>query len=309
MVVKPQQDSDIKHQVEHKTVSIYDLVPHERNYNRHPQEHVEILKGSLRRFSQVDDIVVKVLPGDTYKIIAHEGVSIAVLQLLQAGECPHLEQCNITVVPEHWTEVDVRGYMMASNETARHSTVDETALAKLLQEQVNAGYDLLSLGSGEETLRQMLAALNEEYQGEDEDQKKSGQSEHEAGSLLSLLNVTVAEPVHTVAPGDAWFLGQHVLLCVHVFQDWPVWTEYLTSEKCLFLPFAGPLIPLSKKAEQNTFVMVQPDPYIAGHILDRYVDIYGESSVQLAKQGIPHTEWIESRDQEEEKEENGEESE
>lgn len=154
-------------QVEHKTVSIYNLIPNERNYNRHPQEQVDRLKGSLRRFGQVDDIVVKALPDNKYKIVAHEGVSIAILQLLQAGECPHLEQCNITIVPEHWTEVDVRAYMVASNETARHSTVDETALAELLQEQVNAGHDLMALGSDEETLRQMLASLGDTYLGAD----------------------------------------------------------------------------------------------------------------------------------------------
>lgn len=164
MAVKSQKDGGTSApagQVEHRTVSIYDLIPHERNYNQHPQEQIESLKGSLRRFSQVDDIVVKTLADNKYKIVAHEGVSIAILQLLEAGECSHLEQCNITIVPEHWTEVDVRGYMMASNETARLSVVDDTALAELLQEQVNAGHDLLALGSDEETLRQMLTDLGD----------------------------------------------------------------------------------------------------------------------------------------------------
>ena len=47
----------------------------------------------------------------------------------------------------------------------------------------------------------------------------------------------------------------------------------------LFLPYPGPFVPLSIKAGNNRLVMVQPDPYIAGHILDRCK----EQGVQVEK--------------------------
>ncbi len=180
--------------VEHRTVSIYDLIPHERNYNKHPQEQIERVKASLRRFSQVDDAIVKALPDGKYKIVAHECVTTSALQLLEAGECPHLERWNVTIVPDHWTELDIEGYMAASNETARLSNPDQELLAELLQEQQDAGFDLASLGTDEETLRQMLEALGDEggktLRDEDED------------DLLGEVETRTKV-------GDIWQLGRH----------------------------------------------------------------------------------------------------
>ncbi len=184
--------------VEHRTVSIYDLIPHERNYNKHPQEQIERVKASLRRFSQVDDAIVKALPDGRYKIVAHECVTTSALQLLEAGECLHLAQWNVTIVPDHWTELDVEGYMAASNETARLSNPDQEELATLLQEQKDAGYLLESLGSSDESLRQMLEALSDEYIGGSEERDEEEDE--------------LPEEVETRARiGDVWQLGRHRL--------------------------------------------------------------------------------------------------
>lgn len=143
--------------VEHRVVSIYDLIPHTENYNQHPQNQLEDLKASLRRYSQVEDTVVKALPDGKYQIAAHEGITTAAKQLLEAGECSHLEQWGITIVPDHWDELEVKGYMITSNETARKSSPDDSLLAALLEEQQEAGYNLASLGSDEFALQDMLA--------------------------------------------------------------------------------------------------------------------------------------------------------
>ncbi len=187
--------------VKHQVVSIYDLVPSPENYNEHPQEQLEELKASLRRFGQVENIVVKVLTGKKFKIVAHEGVTTAALQLLEAGECPHLEQCGITIVPDHWTDLDVRGYMIASNETARKSNAELASLANLLQEQVDAGHALESMGSDEEALRQLLESLGDAMESDglagDDDEDFEGE---------------VDEEQTRVKLGDVWQLGEHRLL-------------------------------------------------------------------------------------------------
>lgn len=186
--------------VEHKTVSIYDLIPHERNYNKHPQEQIERVKASLRRFGQVDDAIVKALPDNKYKIVAHECVTTSALQLLQAGECPHLERWNITVVPAHWTALDVEGYMAASNETARLSEPDTAELAALLQEQQDAGFDLASLGSSDESLRQMLEVLGDEWVGESErDEEDNFEVDPDTVEIRCKR-------------GELWAMGNHRLL-------------------------------------------------------------------------------------------------
>jgi hypothetical protein len=144
--------------VQHLIVSIYDLVPHEDNYNQHPQEQLDGLQLSLKMFGQVEDTVVKSLPDGKYKIVAHEGVTTAALQLLGKGECSYLEQWGIIVVPDSWDAVKIRAYMVASNLHAKLSVPDDTKLANLLQEQLDAGQSLVALGSSEEELNALLEA-------------------------------------------------------------------------------------------------------------------------------------------------------
>ncbi len=156
--------------VTHATVSIYSLVPHEENYNVHPPEQIEDLKSSLRRYGQVEDAIVKALPDGRYKIAAHEGVTTAALELLAAGECPQLEQWNITIVPPNWTDLQVKGYMVTSNRSTLKSYPDENILAALLQEQQGAGYDLASLGADEETLARLVEQSQKwQYASEEEE--------------------------------------------------------------------------------------------------------------------------------------------
>lgn len=102
------------------------------------------------------------------------------------------------------------------------------------------------------------------------------------GSLLELLNVTIDEPDHKVLTGQVWKLGKHILVCANVLTDWNIWQRYLSGD-CIFAPYPGPFVPLSKNAEKTKIVMVQPDPYIAGHILDRYDEVNGKGSAKLEK--------------------------
>lgn len=113
------------------------------------------------------------------------------------------------------------------------------------------------------------------------DQMKPGQGSD--GSLLSLVDVTIAEPRHKVSPGEIWHAGEHVLICAEVLTGWPLWVEYLTGENTIFAPYPGPFVPLSIKADTFKMVMVQPNTYIAGHILDRYEDVAGEGLISLDK--------------------------
>lgn len=96
------------------------------------------------------------------------------------------------------------------------------------------------------------------------------------GSLLSLVEVTIDEPQHKVHRGDIWILNEHILVCADVMKDWPIWSSHL-QPGVLFVPYPGPFVPLTEKAHSIPLVMVQPDPYIAGHLLDRWTAIHGKA--------------------------------
>lgn len=100
------------------------------------------------------------------------------------------------------------------------------------------------------------------------------------GSLLSLLNITIDEPRHAVESGDVWSVGPHVLIVAEVVTEWHLWSKYLTGENVIFAPYPGPFVPMTIKADNaSRVVMVQPDKYIAGHILDHYEEINGADTV------------------------------
>lgn len=105
------------------------------------------------------------------------------------------------------------------------------------------------------------------------------------GKLLELVNLSGGDPVHVVEDGDVWKLGdRHLLICMSVFEGWSGWTYWLSKagsgdDEVVFLPYPGPFVPLSMKADDHTFVMVQPDADICGYILDRYADVYGDAAL------------------------------
>jgi hypothetical protein len=84
-----------------------------------------------------------------------------------------------------------------------------------------------------------------------------------------------------VREGDTWRVGPHVLLCVGVITGWPAWVPHLDVPHAAFCPFPGPFVPFGAKASALKLVMVQPDPYIAGHILARYGEVHGVEAVEL----------------------------
>lgn len=124
---------------------------------------------------------------------------------------------------------------------------------------------------------------DESYDDDETDWKEEGEGKDESdGSMLKLLSITIDEPNHKVERGQVYTIGRHTLICVNVLTDWSIWKNYLKGD-AIFAPYPGPFVPLSKIAQNLRIVMVQPDPYIAGHILDRFEDINGPGSVKLAK--------------------------
>lgn len=93
----------------------------------------------------------------------------------------------------------------------------------------------------------------------------------ERGTLLSYAAVTIADPRHKPLTGDRWALGPHILFVCDIFLDWPQWAPAL-SDGSVFVPLAGPWVPLARGGPiaGRPLVMVQPDHFIAGHLLDAW---------------------------------------
>jgi len=179
----------------------------------------------------------------------------------------HNDDPNVgpTVDLSHLSAAERRAYVIADNQTALLAGWDDALLGLEVRELSAIGFDTTLLGFSTESLTELLI----EAVGDDV-----------AGRLLELADITLDEPRHQVAPNDHWLLSKrHHLLCVSVVEGWQSWRTLL-KRGCLFIPYAGPFVPFGRPATEHALVMVQPDSYIAGHLLDRYADIRGEEALE-----------------------------
>ncbi len=147
------------------------LAPHPRNYNLHPEAQIGKLRASLARFGQVRSVVVQEGAPGKYLIVAGHC-------LAEAAKLQGFPELRADIIPASWSAEQVEGYLVADNLTQRDSVADDTILAQLLQEQLDAGYDLMTLGSDEDELADLLKKtevpslddLTEEYGDEPDDE-------------------------------------------------------------------------------------------------------------------------------------------
>jgi hypothetical protein len=181
--------------MEHKVLPIALLDGHKRNYRSHPPAQIAKLKASLDRFKQVRSIVVAPESNGRYTILAGHGVVEA------ARECD-VAEINCDIVPASWDKATREAYLVADNLHSQDAEDDETMLAAILQEQQDAGFDLASLGTDDEALRQLLEGLGDEY---------LGGGEREAGG--DEFDTTPEDGPTRTHVGEMWQLGEHRIMC------------------------------------------------------------------------------------------------
>lgn len=232
-----------------ETRKLHELVPWPRNPRTIRNEQAERLAGSFEDFGQVETLAIGP-DNDIYN--GHQRLSVL------AGEHGMDYEVDVRVSSRSLTEQERKRLTIYLHQGAAGEWDFE-----MLEEHFEVS-DLLEWGFDE-------ADLGIEEQGEE--------TERSDGSMLDRLEVTIDEPRHTVEHGQVWRVGPHILICVEVVQEWSRWLPFLDDNDCLFFPYPGPLVPLTLKADEHRFVMVQPDPYIAGHIVDHYAEVHGVGSV------------------------------
>ncbi|MGX4733194.1 hypothetical protein [Kitasatospora griseola] len=192
-----------------------------------------------------------------------------------------------------WTVPVVRGwasrddahadaYLIASNHLTTAGGWDTDGLAAMLSELEKADPVLAAAtGFDQEQLDALLADLGSaggDSGSAEPDAEAQDPGPTNRGDLLALAGVTVGEPEHQVETGQVWELGDHRLVVAEVFDGWPQWAPLLTDGS-LFLPYPTPLAPFADRATRHRLVMVQPERYLAGHLLDKWARISGQTPV------------------------------
>lgn len=240
-------------------ISILELKNDSQNARKHSKTNITAIEKSLKQFGQRKPIVV-----DKNDIVVAGNGTLEALRNLGWAEV------EVVRIPDDWSDAQIKAFAVADNRTAELAEWDNENLLKALLEIDEAGL-LTASGYIEDELKTLTKEVGDK-----------ADNEEARGELLGLLNVAYGEPNHIVVKGEVYEVGHHVLVIADIMDGWKQFTPYLKDEM-LFLPYPGPYAALATKLLKKPSVMVQPNEYLAGHLLDKYASIYGEGEIRKVK--------------------------
>lgn len=258
---------NIRPELERLAKPIKSMEPHPRNPRK---GNVDGIAESLERFGQMRPIL---LQKETGYVVAGNHTRYAAMKL---------GWTHIAAVEVKMDDETALSYLLADNRWSDVATNDDEALLEILNELEAMGH-LAGTGYSEtdvDELEKMLEELAAHDPDDPQADPGSSDADEPKGSKLLLADVSVEEPRNQLAMGQVVHLGDHVLVVASVYTDHAVWAALLDSES-LFVPYPTPTIPLTERANRTRLVMVQPDAYLAGHIVDKYEAVFGSERVRI----------------------------
>lgn len=238
-----------------------------------PKGHdLEGIRRSMERFGFIEVVAED---GRTGRLISGHGRQ----ETLALAEAAKLNPPEGILVDDDgaWTVPVSVGWSSRNDDEAAAALVAVNHLVEL------GGWDGEALAPMLTVLPDELLALTgfdrerlEQMAGGDEGDEPTPWSK--TGELLKLTEVTLGEPRNEVAHGEVWLVGRHVLVVDNLTRGWRAWGPILDQldkdgADPLFVPYPGPFVAMTAAAGDRTMVMVQPDRYMAGHVLDRFEDV------------------------------------
>lgn len=145
---------------------------------------------------------------------------------------------------------------------------EDQSLAALLRELEEQDVDLELTGLAQDDIAHLFESISE-----------PAPPPEDRGTDLAVADVSIGDPTHQVERGDVWNVGEHLLVCEEVYDGWQRWVKYLTDPTMLLVPYPTPTLTLTVRASSNRLLLIQPDRWLAGHVLDKYASVRGEESV------------------------------
>lgn len=277
--------------IEH--LPLTDLRPDPRNPKAHS---VETIDASVGRFGFVEPIIVDERTG---YIISGHGRTKTLSAMAHRKESPP-EGVLVDAATGSWlvpvvtgwasrTDTEASAALIALNRTTELGGWVDDALLAMLDDLSDEEHGLDGVGYGEDditALRERLDALAEEEthdhgDGEDEGDGRAPST----GEMLALADVAWGEPMHKVQHGEVWQVGRHALVIAKVHDEHDRWLPVLTRltrdhEGVVFAPYPEPFLTTGTVAAERTMLMVQPNTYLAGHLLDKHASVFADETIE-----------------------------
>ena len=254
-----------------KTISPSELKPDKNNANKGTEVGREILLKSLQDNGAGRSILLdkhnNIIAGNkTFEAALKLGLPVRVIPT-EGDEIIAVQRTNVDL----YDEEDTTGRNMAYQD-------NRASELGLYWDEMQIAEDFMS-GFVDESVfdKSTLDGFIERAKGSLESSARDSQDAGE-GSGLAKISLTIEDPVTNTEEGDVWRVGAHIMAVMSVVHDVGKWRELL-EEEMLFIPYPGPMVLMSEKLEDTRALLIQPDTYIAGHILDRYKEQYGGDSI------------------------------
>lgn len=171
------------------------------------------------------------------------------------------------------TDTEAARIVAADNRTADLGDYDTDTLTALLRDLD----DLDGTGYTDDDLTDLLNDLNE----------MDGSTDHhaeEVGTEIALADVTWGEPKTETHQGETWHLDagphHHILVIAKLADEHDQWAHHLTGRR--FNPYPDPYITTGEKARTTPLLLVQPNTFLAGQLLDKHASVFGPDSIKKA---------------------------
>lgn len=215
---------------------------------------VDAIARSLERFGQRKPVVVN-----------NDGTVIAGNHTVMAAR--QLGWDEVAAVEVDDDPITAQAFALADNRTGDLGTYDDADLLAMLQ-AVAEHEDLLIATAY--TPEDLLALLD------------SGTEDGETrGMLLAQAAAVVGEPSVLPERHSRWHLGEHLLVVADLLSEHHLWRDEL-DDGVVFCPYPGPMVTVASALRGRRLLLVQPDRYLAGHILDMHASLFGAEEVRAA---------------------------
>lgn len=229
---------------------------------------VELIADSIRRNGVYKPLVVQL---STRRVLAGN-------HTLRA-----LRKLGRDTTPVWWVDVDdetAKRIVLVDNRANDLAEYDDKALFAMLKD-LDGG--LAGTGYDEDAMQALLDNMADDLLGLDDEPGNDDDADEdpEAGTLLALADVTVGEPSHKVRAGERWRVGPHLLVIAKLGEpeEHARWAGDLEGR--FFAPYPEPYLTVSTLAHTTKMLLVQPNRYLAGHLLDKHAAVYGADEIEL----------------------------
>lgn len=255
-------------------------------FHQNPRKgDVSVIEASLQAHDQYKPIVVNkgTHTGRPNEVLAGNHTLIAIRNLAERE--PGDKRWQRVLV--HTIDVDddrASRIVLADNRTSELGGFDQGALEGLL----TALPDLDGTGYTSDDLESLSAAVDSWSDSAlgsgdtDEEDAKGRERADDAGTMLALIDVTVADPRHQPEHGSVWTMGRHTLVVAKLSEEHRLWSEFLI-EGTVFAPYPEPYLSTTDNALVSPYLFVQPNKYLAGHLLDKHTSAFPDETVEQVR--------------------------